>query len=422
MTGIADEVQRWLDENWSLDITVAEWWRRLAQAGYAHPSWPSGLGGLGLSKRGSRTILSVLAANKVIGPPTGHVGAALAAPTLLAHGNGEQQRRYVRAIAEGRQSWCQLFSEPGSGSDLASLGARAVRDGSEWVITGQKVWNSLADTADFGMLLARTDIDSPKHQGITFFLLDMHQSGVEARPLKQMNGSTSFCEVFLTEARVPQEAVVGSLGDGWRITQTTLAAERDGVASRPPAGLVYAGSGSAGDLDRLTGEVVVEAEQGRSHGPKVMRSNALPWRAMVDWATEVGAGSDPVCRQELARYHAQVKVKNWLVQRIAAGGGRLTGADGSLAKLATSRICQQSRELGYRIAGAAGMLSGAGSPLDGEFQHMALGSPGARLGGGTDEIQLNVIGERALGLPREPGSDRDVPYRDLKVGTQRLPD
>ena len=407
--------------HWSLDITVGEWWQRLAGAGYAYPAWPAGLGGLGTSGSQCRTIQSVLAARGVIGPPSGHVGAGLTAPTLLVHGDTTQKLRYVRAIADGREAWCQLFSEPGSGSDLASLGARAVRDGDEWVVTGQKVWNSAADSADFGMLMVRTDADRPKHEGITYFLIDMHQPGIEVRPLKQMNGDSSFCEVFLTEARVRAEAMVGRPGDGWRVAQTTLGAERNAVANRGGTGLIAAVSGSAGDLDRLTGELVEDAARGRGRRPrpKVLKSNAVPWRDMAQWARATDAVTDPVTRQELARYHAQIRVNSWLMRRIAQSEGRLTGADGSLAKLATSRICQQSRELGYRIAGSSGLLVGPDSPLDGTFQPMALGSPGARLGGGTDEIQLNILGEKALGLPREPAADRDVPYRDLQVGTLR---
>jgi alkylation response protein AidB-like acyl-CoA dehydrogenase len=424
MSGVtAEEVHQWVDEHWSLDITVGVWWERLAEAGYAYPSWPGGLGGLGASGPECRTIQSVLAARGVIGPPSGHVGAGLTAPTLLAHGDEAQKQRYVRAIADGREAWCQLFSEPGSGSDLASLGTRAVRDGCEWVVTGQKVWNSAADSADFGMLMARTDIDRPKNQGISYFLIDMHQPGIEVRPLKQMNGDSSFCEVFLTEARVRADAMVGGVAEGWQVAQTTLGAERNAVANRGGRGLVAAISGSAGDLDRLTGEVFEEVARagGRRPRPKVLKSNAVPWRTMADWARRSGAASDPVTRQELARYHAQIRVNSWLMQRIARSGGRLTGADGSLAKLATSRICQQSRELGYRIAGSSGLLLGPDSPLDGTFQPMALGSPGARLGGGTDEIQLNIVGERGLALPREPAPDREVPYRDLQVGTQRSP-
>jgi alkylation response protein AidB-like acyl-CoA dehydrogenase len=400
------EFKKWLDQNWDPDLTVREWWRRLAGDGYAHPTWPRGLGGLGASAAEAREISTEMATRGVLGPPTGHVGATLTAPTLLAHGTDEQKMRFVTAIADGREAWCQLFSEPGSGSDLASLATRAERDGEDWVVTGQKVWNSAADTADLGMLMARTDLDAPKHKGITFFLIDMRQPGIEVRPLRQMNGSTSFCEVFITEARVGSGRIVGELGDGWRIAQTTLAAERSAVAGNRSRGPARARSGSLGDLDRLVMDVIAEPSGGES----LSKSSALPWSTTLELARSCDATSSPVLRQALARYYIQTRVNRWLFQR---------GASGSLAKIATSRICQQSRDLGYQIAGPKGMLSGRGSLLDGEFQAVALSSPGARLGGGTDEIQLNLIGERTLGLPREPSADKDITYRQLKVGTQR---
>jgi len=330
----------------------------------------------------------------------------------------------VRAIATGEAAWCQLFSEPGSGSDLASVGTRAVRDGDEWVVTGQKVWNSMADSADVGMLLARTDVDVPKHAGMTYFAIEMRQPGIEARPLRQMNGVANFCEVFLTEARVRADRVVGEVGDGWRVAQTTLFHERNSVAGAggAAAGLVAARSGKAGDLDRTVGEVLEHADaHARAQSStrrRPIRSGAVPARLMVELARAHGVAADPVLRQELARYVSQVRVNGWTMRRSGAAGGRLTGADGSLAKLTTARICQQSRDLSYRIAGASAMLAGAPSPLGGDLQLVNLASPGSRLGGGTDEIQLSVLGEKGLGLPREPSADRDVPYRELRVGTQ----
>ncbi|MDE3205055.1 MAG: acyl-CoA dehydrogenase family protein [Acidobacteriota bacterium] len=416
---IEDEVQAWVDTNWDESITLREWWRRLAAAGYAYPRWPAGVGGISGSGATARAVTAVLARNGVIGPPVGYVAATLAAPTILEHGTDHQIRELVWPIASGQASWCQLFSEPGSGSDLASVGTRAVRDRDEWVVTGQKVWNSAADRADFGMLLARTDPDQPKHLGITYFAIDMHQPGVEARPLRQMNGTSSFCEVFLSEARVPAEMVVGELNGGWKVAQTTLAAERSSVAGGATPGLHQAQSGSTGDLDLTVGDIVERSRQAAKVRRSVIRSNAVPAKVMLDMARRYGKSTDPVARQDLARYITHVRVNGWTMRRIAAAGGCLTGADGSVAKITTSRICQESRDLSYRIVGAAGMLMGPESPLAGELQLACLGSPGTRIGGGTDEIQMNVLAERALGLPREPSSDKDVPYRDLKVGTQR---
>ena len=412
-------VQEFIDANWDAGLTVREWWRRLADAGYAFPAWPAGLGGLGASAAEARAITGVLAANGVIGPPTGHLAATLAAPTLLEHGTPEQVAAFVLPIARGEAAWCQLFSEPGSGSDLASVGTRAVPDGDEWVIDGQKVWNSGADTADFGMLLARTDPGLPKHQGLTYFLIDMHQPGVEARPLKQMNGASSFCEVFLTGARVRPGCVLAEVGAGWRVAQTTLFHERNSTAGGGAPGLVPARSGQAGDLDRTVGEVTERVRRAASARRSPIRGGAIPAKAMTALAKEYGVSADPALRQELSRYVSQVMINGWTMRRIAAAGGRMTGADGSLAKLLTSRICQQSRDLSYRVVGAAGLLAGPDAPMGGDLQTVGLASPGTRIGGGTDEVQLTVLAERALGLPREPSADKDIPYRDLRVGTQR---
>jgi len=416
--GLAAEVQAWLESNWDTSITVREWWRRLADAGYAYPNWPAGLGGLGVSRRDAATITGVLAQSRVIGPPVGAMAARLAAPTVLQHATEDLQHELVRPIATGEAAWCQLFSEPGSGSDLASIGTRAVRDGDEWVVTGQKVWNSAADSADVGMLLARTDVDVPKHAGITYFAIDMKQPGIEVRPLRQMNGASNFCEVFLTEARVPVRRVIGAVNDGWRVAQTTLLNERNSVAGGGLFGLVLARSGSEGDLDRKVGEVLDRAREAARAHKSPLSAGAVPAKVMVELAQTSGVAGHPLVRQDLARYVSQVRVNGWTMRRCAAAGGNLTGADGSIAKLTTARICQQSRDLSYRIVGARGMLMGRSSPLEGDLQTVNLASPGNRLGGGSDEIQLNVLGERALGLPREPSVDKDVPYRDLKVGTQ----
>jgi alkylation response protein AidB-like acyl-CoA dehydrogenase len=411
------EVDAWVEENWSVDLTVREWWQRLVDAGYCYPAWPSSAGGTGRSWSDARTIATALAAHRVIGPPLGHMAAGLAAPTILAHGTPEQIPELVRPIATGEAAWCQLFSEPGSGSDLASVGTRAIRDGDEWVVSGQKVWNSSADKADMAMLLARTDLDQPKHRGITYFVIDMHQVGVEARPLRVMDGTAPFCEVFLTEARVRGDHVIGALNEGWRVAQTTLASERNMVAGGGVKGLYPAASGQAGDLDLTCGEVVERGRATAARRKSPLRGGAVPAMVMLELASEYGKDGDALIRQELARYWSQVKVNGWTMRRSAMAGGQLTGADGSIAKLSTARICQQSRDLAYRIAGSALLLQGAESPMGGDLQRVNLASPGNRIGGGTDEIQLNVLGEKALGLPREPDASRDLAYRDLKVGT-----
>jgi alkylation response protein AidB-like acyl-CoA dehydrogenase len=415
----AADVQTWVDNNWREDITVREWWFRLAAAGYSYPRWPHGLGGLDATAAQETVVRKVLAENGVIAPPVGHVGATLAGPTILEHGTSEQKQTFVGQISRGETAWCQLFSEPSSGSDLASISTTATPDGDGWLVSGQKVWSSAADSADFGLLLARTDADQPKHRGMTYFIIDMSQPGVEVRPLRQMNGTATFCEVFLDRARVHPGGLLGGLNDGWRVAQTTLAAERRSVAGGFLAGAIVLRSGRHGDLDATVGKALTYARRRASRDKRVITSGAVPWRVMSDLARHHGAHCHPVARQELARYYSQIRVNGWLMRRIAVSGAQLTGADGSLAKLSTSRICQQSRDLSYRVIGPAGLLLGEESPLAGELQQANLASPGTRIGGGTDEIQLNVIGERGLGLPREPATDLQVPYRQLQVGTQR---
>jgi alkylation response protein AidB-like acyl-CoA dehydrogenase len=191
------------------------------------------------------------------------------------------------------------------------------------------------------------------------------------------------------------------------------------VAGGGIPGLVPARSGQRGDLERTVGEVIERARRTAEERDSSIRSGAVPQKVMLGLARERGLADDPVLRQDLARYVSDVRINGWTMRRIAAAGGQLTGADGSIAKITTSRVCQVSRDLSYRIVGADGLLAGPESPMGGDLQQVNLGSPGTRIGGGTDEIQLNVLGERALGLPREPGDDKDVPYRDLKVGTQR---
>ena len=217
--------RRWLDEHWDPDLTLGEWWERLGTAGWSTPTWPREWSGRGLGRAEAVQVVDALRRRGIPGGPTG-VGVDMAGPTILARGDDEQRRRYVADIACGRTAWCQLFSEPGAGSDLASLQTRAVRDGDQWRVSGQKVWSTLAHHADFGMLLARTDLGVPKHRGITWFVLDMDQPGVEVRPLRQMNGKAEFNEVFFDDVIVWDRDVVGAVNAGWATTLTTLGLER----------------------------------------------------------------------------------------------------------------------------------------------------------------------------------------------------
>lgn len=413
--GRADGVTAWLAGAWRPDLTLAEWWDRLFDAGYAFPTWPDGLGGFGASVAEARQVSGALAAAGVIAPPAGN-GPNMGGPTLLRHGTPEQQRRFVEPMGRGRQQWCQLFSEPGAGSDLASLATRAERDGDELVITGQKVWNSRADVSEWGMLLCRTDPDRPKHQGISFVLLDMLQPGVEVRPLVQINGAAEFCEVFLTEARARVADVVGELGGGWSVARTTLAHERAAAAAGLSRGLVAVEAGGiAGNLDKPVGELVAAAARAGADPAKRLEL-LLNARTMISLARSTGAVADPAIRDRLMRYqvHSEVYRLNGQRTRDLARAGQRTSLDGSTAKLDLAMLAHESRDLSLALLGAEGMLAGAGAREHGRFQRSALSSFVPSLGGGTNEIQRNIVGEVTLGLPREPAVDADVPFRELR--------
>ena len=239
---LLDELDGWLTANWDPDLTVAEWWERLGLAGWAAPSLPLASYGRGLSRTDGFQVQQAIAGRGILGAPAG-LGLLLAAPTIVTHGSRDQIDTYVRDIVTGRMAWCQLFSEPSAGSDLAGLQTSAVGDGGEWIVNGQKVWTSGANHADLGMLLARTDASVPKHQGITYFAFPMHQPGVEVRPLREMTGHALFNEVFMTDARVLDDAVIGELNHGWAVANTTLMNERSGLG---------AGGGSAFGSGRVS--------------------------------------------------------------------------------------------------------------------------------------------------------------------------
>ena len=396
----AAEVSAWISANWDPAITLREWWSRLCDAGYSQPTWPIGLGGLACNSRDARVIAEVMASHGTIAAPTG-MGPHMGGPTLLEHGN-DQQQQWLRQVATGEQMWCQLFSEPDVGSDLAGLKTVAVADGDDFVVHGQKVWNSSADKADWGMLLARTDPTVPKHAGLTFFLIDMRQPGIEVRPLRTMNGSSQFCEVFLNGARTTQSHAIGGLGNGWRVASTMLGHERRMAASGTARGSLAAQAGPLGaELDQTVGHLVDAARNGATTRELTMITSAS---ALIRLAQRRGSNTDPVLRDALVGFHILSEVYRLtnLRARAGAAAGRAPGPEASIAKLALSGLARLSRDLGVRIAGAGGMILGPDSVSGGQVQHCAISAPGVSIGGGTDEIQHNVIGERALGLPREP--------------------
>ena len=311
------------------------------------------------------------------------IGVGMAMPTIRDLGGEELKRRFLAPGLRGDEIWCQLYSEPGSGSDLASLTTRAELDGDEWVVTGQKVWTSGAHNSQLAILLARTDWDAPKHRGITMFVLPMEQQGVEVRPLIQMTGVSEFNEVFLTEARVPRDWVIGEVNGGWAPAVSLLAHERQATGTKS-----------------MSGTTASRSKAGRS---------PIPVAQLLELAERAGRRDDAVIRQELARLHSGEQIVKWLGAR---------GVHPSIGKLWRTKQGRAAADVAASLAFAGGLAWGADLDVernldDDYFGYHILNCRGMSLGGGTDEIQRNTLGERALGLPREPGVDRNTPFSDL---------
>jgi alkylation response protein AidB-like acyl-CoA dehydrogenase len=416
------EVKAWLEENWDPDLTVREWWERLGKSGWAAPTWPVEWYGKGLSNAESSQVLRVIEDFGALGRPGG-LGMLLAGPTIVTHGSEEQKQRYLEDIVTGRRGWCQLFSEPVAGSDLAGLQTRAVKDGDEWIVNGQKVWTSSAQIADIGMLMARTNTDVPKHKGITYFALDMHQEGIDIRPLRELTGRALFNEVFITDARVADDAIIGGEMNGWAVANTTLAYERAGLGAGGGGGAESAALPGTipNDLDKRAGDFV------RPKGGKGGETMAFSVTAktLIDAARGHGKLDDPVVRQGIARLHTEGELGRYMALRhksLREAGQDLPGM-ANMAKLRMSEMFRQSRDMGLAVLGARGMLHDyeGGSPVPGEddgigraVTAVAMWSTGPSIYGGTDQVQKNIIGERILGLPREPGDDRNTPFKDLR--------
>jgi alkylation response protein AidB-like acyl-CoA dehydrogenase len=403
--GLRAELADWVGQHWDPDQPLRDWRELLLQAGWAVPSWPRRWHGRGLPGWADELVAAELVRLGAVGTPVGS-GTWLAAPTILAHGPDELRDRLLPPILTGAQTWCQLFSEPGAGSDLAGLSTTAVLDGDSWVVNGQKVWNTSAHHADMGMLLARTDSSVPKHQGITYFALPMRQPGVEVRQLRQMNFHASFNEVFLTDARVPRENVIGAVGHGWAAALTTLSYERRFAALQRP--------GYAAAPGRALAEARSEADR------HFATYSWYPQRAgrpdlVVEHARVAGVADDPVIRQAIARLVTLHRVSLWTAERArqARARGARPGAEGSIGKLAASNVARESARVHSMIAGAAGLLTGPDSALAGVIAEVLMSVPGQSIAGGTDEIQKNILAERVLGLPGEVRIDRDVPFSRL---------
>jgi alkylation response protein AidB-like acyl-CoA dehydrogenase len=398
----ADEVQSelrsWIAANWDPALSLARWRELLADSGWACPAWPRGWCGRGLSPAAAAAVTAGLAEAGVPGPPEG-VGVVLAAPVILEYAGEDLKGRLIRATVTGELTWCQLFSEPGAGSDLAGLATRAEPDGDGgWLVTGQKVWSTGAATADYGLLLARTDPGVPKHAGISCFALPMRQPGVEVRPLRQMNGHASFNEVFLDGARVPAGHLIGAPGAGWTVARAVLARERRLAAARPAS----SGTGE-GRPGRAWQEAIAErtaaAEPHKWYPQRAGRPDLVVARAQAE-----GKAADPVVRQEIAKLIELAWTARWTAARAAAAraAGQPPGPEGSLGKLASTRIARQAARVHAMIGGAHAMLTGPDSPLGGVVAEIIVSVPAISIAGGTDEIQRTIIAERILGLPREP--------------------
>ncbi|MGW0931624.1 acyl-CoA dehydrogenase family protein [Streptomyces sp. NPDC002644] len=357
-------------------------------AGLAWVHFPEGLGGLGLP----RTLQSVVEAElAAAGAPDNDprrigIGLGMAAPTILQYGTEEQKRRFLRPLWLGEEVWCQLFSEPGAGSDLAALGTRAVRDGEDWVVDGQKVWTSSAHAARWAILIARTDPDVPKHRGITYFVCDMTDPGVEVRPLRQITGEAEFNEVFLSGVRIPDDRRLGEVGDGWRVAQTTLNNERVAIGGSP--------------IPREGGMIGKAAATWRER-PE-LRTHDLHQRLLDLWVEAEAA------RLTGAR----------LRQQLVAGQ---PGPEGAGMKLGFARLNQQISGLEVELLGEEGLLYEDWTMVrpdkvdftgrDAGYRY--LRAKGNSIEGGTSEVLLNIVAERVLGLPGEPRTDKDVAWKDL---------
>ena len=401
------EARAWLEENWDPDHGLVEWRNKLADSGWGAPHWPKEwhgrdlpvgmvpvvdeefdrIGAVGVAKMGIRT---------------------LAAATILTHGTDMHKEKFLRRILTGEDTWCQLFSEPGSGSDLAGATTRAELKGNKWVVNGQKVWTTSAHHADYGLLLARTDVDVPKHKGMTYYIIDMHQPGIEVVPLRQMNGHASFNQVFFTDAEIAPEFMLENLGDGWKIATTTLMHERRGAdglrrhaeaTDRPER--IY---------QEEAKEIAIALEPYKWYPQRAGRIDLI-----LDRAKETGANTDPVMRQEIAKLMTMAKSAEWTARRAreAQARGRVQGPEGSLGKLAASYIARAANKVHTAMTGSNSMLTGDESPMDGLIAEILISTPAISIAGGTDEIQKNIISERVLKMPKEPRTDTDRPFREV---------
>ncbi len=367
-------------------VEFNDWCARLGEAGYATPSWPKEYGGGGLDPAGVRVVMEELGRYKV--PRSFNViGIGMGGPTVMQWGSEEMKRTLLPPMAQHREIWCQLFSEPSAGSDVATLATRAVRDGDEWIVNGQKVWTTLAHMAKWGMLVARTDPDAPKHKGLTYFIVDMHAPGVEVRPLRQITGDSEFNEVFFTDVRIPDSMRCGDVGNGWAVATETLMNERVALSGEGSVGGGNVGGGAIDDLIRRA-------------------------KASGQW-------DEPVLRNKLAQLAIEARVNKITNLRaaVARGGGKRPGPEGSITKLFQAEYNKRLQVVAMEMLGAAATgWRTTDDAATGASVRGFLRSRANTIEGGTSEIMRNILGERVLGLPKEPATDRDIPWVDIPRG------
>ena len=397
MSDVLKEAREFIDANWSDSVDPDAWRELVVDSGWAALRWPTDSYGRGLTDDEAAEVEALFAERGVPGP--GQDKTNLWAGTMVSYGSETLKKQFMRRLLMDEVAMCLLYSEPGAGSDLAGLRTTAIRDGDEWIVNGQKVWTSGAKDAEYGMLIARTDWDQPKHRGISFFWFPMKQEGVEVRPLRQATGDARFNEVFITDARVPDANRLGELNSGWWVLQTALMYER-----------VAMGGGRRGPAMRTTRGATAAA-----HGSIPMADTSL-----VELARKVGKANDPWFRQEIMKLHCWRMTNEWNAER-ARAAAEAGGASplASLGKLNMSQILHFAARIQGHLLGMDATLGGEESKTVHAHNYSQLNAYFFSIGGGTDQIQRNIIGERVLGLPKEPETDKEVAFRSVPVSASR---
>lgn len=388
------EAREFLDKNWSPDVDPDAWMELVVDAGWSALRWPKKWYGRELSDDDAAEVEALFASVGAPGP--GHDKTNLWAGTMVTFGSDSLKDQFMRQLLLDQVAMCLLYSEPGAGSDLAGIRTTAVRDGDEWIVNGQKVWTSGARGADYGMLIARTDWDQPKHRGISFFWFPMRQEGVEVRPLRQATGDARFNEVFITDARVHDSHRLGELNAGWWVLQTALAYER-----------IAMGGGRRGAPSRRS-----QGATSAAHG-----SIPSPDISLVSLARSMGRNADASVRQELTKLYCMRMVNEWNAERARAAADAGSASPlASLGKLAMAQILHYAGRIQGHLLGMEATLDGDQNPRAHDANYSQLNAYFFSIGGGTDQVQRNIIGERILGLPKEPEVDRNVPFREVMTG------